>query len=802
MANRAKASMLKPVHVHDNVLAVLSQVDRPGEFCTSGDRPLVMPGLKIDGIGVVSLPLTKTSARQVIKLCRKAPYGKGIETVVDTKVRRVWELDPAQFQLTNPKWDELVTSMVNDVKESLGLGGRTLVAHLYKLLVYEEGSFFLPHRDGEKLDRMVATLVIGLPAVHEGGELIVSHDGRSHKVVFDGAAAGYELSYAAFYADCQHEVKPVRRGYRLCLTYNLTLAKSRGKQGVLAPSYASTATTLGELLRHWSKHTDQLRLAVTLEHRYTQKGLAIDNLKGVDRARAGVLFEAAEQADCDAHLALVTLWQSGAAEGGYDDDSYGYGRRRGDGFDRGYHWSDDENDSDYDNTTSTYEMGEVFDSSLTANHWSDRDGHPVRFGEMTLTNDEIVSDEPLEDSRPNREEFEGFTGNAGMTLERWYHRAAVVIWPRARHFQVLCSAGTDAAIGGFAAMVQRLKRASKANGDELRKECCLFAAAIIDSWQQAHYRYGWDKRETDRDAFPASLCELDDPGLVERFLSKAMPADGSVQVDKSLGKFCKKHGWQRFEMPLKTVIDASTAKTIGRNAEMLRILCTLRDRDSGRIKVCTRLCGRMAKVVVALDDATGELAWETRKVDRAGLLHSLVLAMLAIGAEQPLGRLIKHSWSCDKFDVIDAHVATMIALEKKLGNLATPSPAISKWVGACRAELEKRVAVAPQEPSDYRRAAQLSCKCKDCKALAEFLADPEKRQARFAMAKARRQHLHHVINSDHCDCTHVTERRGNPQTLVCTKTTASYEAACKRYDRDSKHLARIVAIGERQMRKH
>ena len=58
--------------------------------------------------------------------------------------------------------------------------------------------------------------------------------------------------------------------------------------------------------------------------------------------------------------------------------------------------------------------------------------------------------------------FEGFTGNAGMTLERWYHRAAIVIWPRDKHFAVLCDAGTDAAIGGLQPLVKRLKRMSKA----------------------------------------------------------------------------------------------------------------------------------------------------------------------------------------------------------------------------------------------------------------------------------------------------------------------------------------------------
>ena len=78
---------------------------------------------------------------------------------------------------------------------------------------------------------MVATLVVALPSVHEGGVLIVSHDGHQREITFTGTASGYELSYAAFYADCQHEVRPLKSGYRLCLTYNVTLAKSRGVKG-------------------------------------------------------------------------------------------------------------------------------------------------------------------------------------------------------------------------------------------------------------------------------------------------------------------------------------------------------------------------------------------------------------------------------------------------------------------------------------------------------------------------------------------------------------------------------------------
>jgi len=84
MSPRKRAATPKPVDFHDKLLEALSEVDRPGDFCTWGDRPLVMPGLEADRMGVVGLPLTKTHARKLTKLCRQAPYGKGTETVVDT----------------------------------------------------------------------------------------------------------------------------------------------------------------------------------------------------------------------------------------------------------------------------------------------------------------------------------------------------------------------------------------------------------------------------------------------------------------------------------------------------------------------------------------------------------------------------------------------------------------------------------------------------------------------------------------------------------------------------------------------
>src|SRR5204862_1522321 len=122
----------------------------------------------------------------------------------------VWRLQPKHFKLTNPAWEQFLEQTVGKVQEELGLQDQKLEAHLYELLLYEKGSFFLPHRDGEKLDRMVATLVIVLPSSFKGGELVVRHEGQEQVIDFGGGDnPQFRTHYAAFYADCEHEVRPL-----------------------------------------------------------------------------------------------------------------------------------------------------------------------------------------------------------------------------------------------------------------------------------------------------------------------------------------------------------------------------------------------------------------------------------------------------------------------------------------------------------------------------------------------------------------------------------------------------------------
>ena len=101
-------------------------------------------------------------------------------------------------------------------RAAMGLGaGAGVEAELYKLLVYDEGSFFLEHRDTEKSPGMFGTLIVALPSLHAGGELVIRHRGREARLDLRCADVS-ELAWAAFYADCVHEVLPITRGAGWC----------------------------------------------------------------------------------------------------------------------------------------------------------------------------------------------------------------------------------------------------------------------------------------------------------------------------------------------------------------------------------------------------------------------------------------------------------------------------------------------------------------------------------------------------------------------------------------------------------
>lgn len=88
----------------------------------------------------------------------------------------------------------------------------------------------------------------------------------------------------------------------------------------------------------------------------------------------------------------------------------------------------------------------------------------------------------------------------------------------------------------------------------------------------------------------------------------------------------------------------------------------------------------------------------------------------------------------------------------------------------------------------------ISCRCDDCRALEALARDPAAEVHRFRVRKDRRQHLHQQIDHRGLDMTHVTERHGSPQTLVCTKTRRTYQRQCEQHEADRASMMSLLRM--------
>jgi|GEM_PF-977168 len=874
------------------LLEVLNGLSESVSFCAHGEVDSVLPGLSIDEIGDIGVPVSAADCKRIVKLAAQAPFGRGEETVVDTSVRKVWQLEPNQFQFENSQWDKAIGQILKRVQSEFGLK-RKIKADLYKLLVYEKGGFFLPHRDTEKAEGMFATLVVCLPAKHSGGQLIVSHSDQSVEVDF-GQHSKFATQYAAFYADCEHEVKKVESGYRVCVVYNLSI--SRTKSQPAAPELSTAIVAASSLLAEILGQDDQRDMMVLpLEHQYTEAGLTEDadeddepdddwhdrfesaafkkraspaakklaammketraslaeleeeidseqieleleeqsklQLKGADRSRAEVLLHAAQKAGCHGYIALLTRWQTGYPDyRTMNHHSFGYGSRSR------------RNARDINEGNDDAEFEEVFDESMKLTHWHDLHGNRQVFNEMHINESVIISDTPAS-KWPFRQELHEATGNEGVSMERWYHQAVVVLWPSAKHFSVLASQGPENAIPELARVIESASDPADCS------ECQDFAREIIANWNSTR-RSGFGYVERGLAAqFAGLLCKINDQELAQEFFKTVLPSDYFEIDGEALVKLAAIAGWKQVKDPLRELFESQTPKKrfseLNGLVQLMDTLCRneASPLDTKRKTVCKSLTKAVLKTLGSWDKEK-LCDWDTERNERRSVVFHLVCAFSAIGDGEALKQfMVSITGNEKRYDLNETLIPAVNRLQK-VGQLASldsgktanrqpakvnrkqnktnrnedngtstnrellsfpQAPASIKLFGSttrqlrthCITELKQRTETQPQPPADWKRSAKLGCSCEDCKELARFLRSKTESVLRMPRRKQLRQHLHQRIDANKIDCTHTTERKGSPHVLVCTKTQASFERELRQYKLNLKSLAELEEANRR-----
>lgn len=159
-----------------DLLENLKLIKGNGSFVTSQVAPFIFSGLAVQGLGEIAYPINSLQANALIQVAHKAPFGQGSQTIYDDAVRSAWEIDAEELHFNGQQWEKFLAKALAKIKPEMGIEDYEIEAHLYEMLIYEKGDFFLSHRDSEKEKGMFGTLIIGLPSPHRGGELLVRGD--------------------------------------------------------------------------------------------------------------------------------------------------------------------------------------------------------------------------------------------------------------------------------------------------------------------------------------------------------------------------------------------------------------------------------------------------------------------------------------------------------------------------------------------------------------------------------------------------------------------------------------------------
>jgi hypothetical protein len=342
-------------------------------------------------------------------------------------------------------------------------------------------------------------------------------------------------------------------------------------------------------------------------------------------------------------------------------------------------------------------------------------------------------------------------GNYGNTLDRWYRRAAVVVWARDRAFAARAEAGSQRALSelhtrlkagdleGARAAAESLAPFWKKIGSQpgllgtaLHVAAGLGAAGTaamllepfrVETVAPEHAgglaaagQYGeeWTRGVIDGWFGPKHYFEADRHEWVERLpgLCGALRAAGGPEVARLLAAGA--WGWMGDQLRLWT----TTARTEIREPRL------------------DMLSSPLVRLLEAADDELRDEIVAALRGYGDNVLRCLMPALRSAAALPPAAR---------------------------------PRNGLDVVARDCGERLGAIIARPPRDEDDWS-IEWTGCGCNLCDALGTFLGSRPRRVFEWPLATDGRRHVHTQIDSAELPVRHQTRRQGRPYTLVLTKT--------------------------------
>jgi hypothetical protein len=565
----------------------------------------------------------------------------------------------------------------------------------------------------------------------------------------------------------------VRTGTRICLTFNLVL--EGGTRPHATGSQGAIAEIEGHLRDHFATPVPRSpysresgapdRLVYFLAHEYTERGLDWDRLKGADAVVAGLLGDAAQRAGCRTMLALTEVHETWDA---YPEREYRH-RSWHDEFE-----NEDDDDDEEDSDDGPYQLNDLIDGETRLVHWIDGENGTAEDIELDVSDTEVCKTPDHDLHEPYEQSYEGYMGNWGNTLDRWYRRVALVIFPAEREFAIRTEASTQWALERIT------EQAERGDADGARARVRELGPWIVSHPQEL------------RAALAAALA-VDDAAtatlLLDQVHTSQLRAEDALQLAALADKY--RAAWAEEIVGRWSARPENAFSRTGERAqyEQLPQLCAILYAAGPGARAAAATLVEQAWQALLTDARAHSRPWPTRYQTQAleslaPHLSHLLAAIESCDADSTRGKITR------ALPTLDDGLTTWLRTAARIGGAGSDVLAAET-----ARRLRERLTRPRRAGDDWSIPAPAGCGCELCARLDAFLADREQRVLEWPIVTASRSHIHSRIDAAELPVSHITLRRGRPYTLVLTKQDTLFTREAEEHERDRIDLTALGHAG-------
>lgn len=468
--------------------------------------------------------------------------------------------------------------------------------------------------------------------------------------------------------------------------------------------------------------------------------------------------------------------------------NYGYGRR-------GRYSYDDDDDygggDDSESDESNFEEYDVDAEKVYAHAFITADGGKVDVKELVLNEADLMANVPLRDGPGREVSISEATGNEGATKDLWYHRGAVIMWPKERELDLVAS--MDAAYGIH--LLKRTLQDQQKLEDAVRQPLIRLAHHLLDSQTSAKL-----------DDISAELIQLGDLDLLKKFLFRSANSWSFAVDPVAFINVAEIFGWHHF------VNDIQPRLTAQNGMEWLDSLLqtgkSFSDEGLGVISQWIEsrweqsLTAAMRPVNAPTEPTNSreqhrhpyELQRfnDQKRSQQAEIIYLVRLtACLNMNdiAQDAIARLAAHT---DNQFLTETYGPAVVEIHRDLQTREHNQAIVQHFADAVQQRIQAAFPAQPQPPQNWSRSGQLACTCEFCAQVNAFLPKPNvSSMGIFGTLKRNLQHVEAEIEKQQIEAEIQIQKRAAKFDGTIKKNQRQYEQQLNLYNAAQKIVKQL-----------